>query len=90
MGPALFMSRMEQEDAGKSEKKIKLGAVFQAELVYPEDTRFFVKLDGQFRYVGKSSFGPFTAGYSDNKIILQEFKADFSHFFVGLGNGIHL
>lgn len=87
MGPGLFMSRMEK--AGKSQKKIKLGAVFQAELVFPEDTRFFVKLDGQFRYVGKSSFGPFTAGYRDERIILTEFKADFSHFFVGLGIGIH-
>jgi hypothetical protein len=84
---------MEQESVGeiiKSEKKIKLGAVFQAELVYPANTRFFVKIDGQYRYIGASSFGPFTAGYGDETIALPEFKAGYSHSFVGFGVGIRI
>jgi len=93
MGFGLFMNKLEQEDVGeiiKSEKKIKLGAVFQASLIFPEETRFFVKINGQFRYIGKSSFGPFTTGHGNEKIIFPEFKADFSHFFVGFGFGIRI
>lgn len=93
IGPCIFINKLEQEGAAeniKSEKKNKLGAVFQAELVFPESTRFFVKINGQFRYIGKSSFGPFTTGYGDAKTIFPKFEADFSHSFVGFGIGIRL
>ncbi len=93
VGPALFINKIEQESGGEtiySENKIKLGAVIQGSLIYPENTLFFVKIDAQYRYAGQISFGEFSVDKGNEPHGLSPFEANFSHFNFGVGVGIHM
>ncbi|RMH83543.1 MAG: hypothetical protein D6681_16885 [Calditrichaeota bacterium] len=94
LGPAWVVSEMERETGEESvyqEQKGRLGAVLQGALLYPTHTRFFVKLDVQYRWVPDKTFGPIPtrSGYYDISPSLKEFKANFSHTYIGFGMGIH-
>jgi hypothetical protein len=83
-GPGVFINKIGQDE------KTRLGGVFQATLLFPQQTLFFVKLDAQYRLVPKATYGPFKAGMGNAVRYLQSFEADFSHLFVSFGFGIHL
>ncbi|GAB4343891.1 MAG: hypothetical protein Kow0037_32270 [Calditrichia bacterium] len=93
-GPAWFISKIEQESGDEiiyRELKGKPGIVLTTSLICPQKTRFFIRLDMQYRYVGKMTFGPFKETYRAISLAqLNAFSANFSHTFVGLGLGIRL
>ncbi|NOY06774.1 MAG: hypothetical protein GXO82_09125 [Chlorobi bacterium] len=94
IGPGLFFDKIEQEHVASiiyQEQKSKLGMVLSASLMYPQESVFFVKVEAQYRYVSKASYGPIMGAYSPTgPAKLNSFEADFSHAFMGVGIGIRL
>lgn len=93
VGPGIFITKIEQSQTGVMiyrEQKTQFGAVFQGALLFPQHTRFFVKLDAQYRLIPKATYGPFTSRGGDEARSLEPFEVDFSHRYISLGFGIHL
>jgi hypothetical protein len=90
LGPALMFTKIEQEEMYR-EKKTRLGVLVQLTAQYPKQTRFFVNLNFQYRWMPKATFGPFKDTYHGNSLAqLNPFEANFSHTFLGFGFGIRL
>ncbi len=86
VGPAIYFNKV-KVSATSSGTKSKFGALFQFNVIYPETTTFYAKLDAQFRLIPKSEFGPFDIPAREISRF-EKFEADFSHFFLGIGLGI--
>ncbi len=89
LGPALYMLSA-SDTHGETGEATKLGLVFDAGLQFPHNSRFFVDLRAQYRWVGSASFGPYTASGFDDSAVLPEFSLNFNHAWFGLGFGIRL
>ncbi len=94
VGPGWVIAKLERDTGGAivyREQKGRPGVVVQASLLYPTQTRFFVKALFQYRWTPEQTFGPIPSrgGYYDISHPLKEFKANFSHTFIGAGIGIH-
>lgn len=94
IGPTWFINNMEHDDADKilyREQKGRLGFSAQFAFRFPQKTRFFVTVEGQYRLVPAATFGPFKTSYrKTNYEELPLFKANFSHGYLGAGFGIRL
>jgi len=88
-GPALCMLSA-SDTHGETGEATKLGLVFDAGLQFPRNSRFFVDLRAQYRWVGSASFGPYTASGFDDSAVLPESSLSFNHAWFGLGFGIRL
>jgi hypothetical protein len=89
LGPALYMLRV-SDTHGETGEATKLGLVFDAGLQFPHNSRFFVDLRAQYRWVGSASIGPYAASSFDDAAVLPEFSPSFNHAWFGLGFGFRL
>jgi hypothetical protein len=90
LGPILFFNKIELHSAEKiisKEIEKQLGAVLDGYWVFPPTpARFFVRLEFQYRWTPRSTFGPFTEPI--NSARLNPFEVNFSSAFIGGGVGI--
>ena len=93
-GPARFINKIEQNNGEQiiyREQKGRPGFAFQFSLRFPQRTRFFITLNGQYRLTPATTFGPFKTSYrKTNYEELRSFKANFSHGYLGAGLGLRL
>lgn len=92
-GPDVCINKIEQEDVGQviyRQQRTRLCGVFQAMVLFPQRTRFFLKLDAQYRLLPETTYGPFKAESGNAVRNHESFEADFSHLFIGFGFGIRI
>jgi hypothetical protein len=91
VGPALYFCKCDAStpygEVG-STSETKLGLIFDAGLVFPAQSRFFVDLAVQYRLVGDAAVGPFQDVYGSSVATFPATEASFNHAFVGLGMGV--
>jgi len=92
LGPALHVVRVvdEPQQTGGATEVSKLGLVVDAGLQFPRNSRFFVDLRAQYRWVGSATVGPYTASIFDESAVLPESSLSFNHAWFGIGVGFRL
>ena len=92
LGPALYVVRVvdEPQGIGGATDVSKLGVVVEAGFQHPRNSRFFVDLRAQYRWVGSVTIGPYTASLFDESAVLPVCAVSFIHAWFGIGVGFRL
>jgi hypothetical protein len=92
IGPALYTAKSQQTGGTLtvSQSATKVGALLDLGLSYPPHSRFFAILSVQYRYVGKTTIGPFESSLGDSSATMPATSVSYSHSFVSVGMGIRL
>ena len=97
-GPAAGRVRIERTDSqgeslAEDTEAWKLGAVLDAGLSVPQDSRLFFEGRAQYRWLPATEVGPFTGGNGlpdDIPSTLPAFEVDMSHAYLSVGMGVRL
>jgi hypothetical protein len=89
LGPALHTISTNGSNT-QSQGATRLGLVFDAGLQFPSNSRFFVDLRAQYRWVGSVDIGPYTASGFNDPAVLPEASFSFNHTWLGVGFGVRL
>lgn len=89
LGPALYGVRAVDLPVGGGEAT-KLGLMADAGLQFPHNSRFFVDLRAQYRWVGSVSIGPYQVSAFDEETVLPECSPSFNHLWFSVGFGFRL
>jgi hypothetical protein len=97
-GPALYTTQMRKDPAPEPDPAARnqswashsrVGLMGVVGIRLPTETRVYFDLSAQYRYVGRTPFGPFTpTSYGIPATPLTASEAQFSHWFIGFGPGI--
>lgn len=88
IGPALYVVKSAQ-DQGINQQANKIGFLLDFGLTFPEKSRFFVELKGQYRLVGETIIGPYEEKslWDDVSSTFPAAKVNYNHWFLGGGIG---
>ena len=94
-GPAVYLVRFIRYDSpsrgDNNSGGTNVGLVFDVGLTVPRNTRFFLDLGAQYRFVGTGRIGPFEETSSDGSTtITLGGQASFNHGMISVGIGMRM
>jgi opacity protein-like surface antigen len=88
-GPGIYLIRYLWYDyMGQDGNYHKLGLLLKSTLEFPRKTRFFAKVDFQYRYIGSINNVPFSWQGRHGEIYYQSDKIGMNNIYFGFGIGI--
>ncbi|MCB2220714.1 MAG: hypothetical protein KQI35_09980 [Bacteroidetes bacterium] len=89
MGPALFNVKTWEQSRGIGDEIThnfqKIGFIAEIRIQVPNKSQFYFELNGQYRYIGNESVGPFIDRYNEG---IPEIEINYNHGFIGGAFGI--
>jgi hypothetical protein len=93
-GPAIHSTRTrapvpDGSGGGSWSSNSRLGLIALGGVKTPAQTRVYLDLSFQYRYVGRASYGPFASSFFNGRgTVLPPFSAQFSHWMIAFGPGV--
>ena len=93
-GPAFHSTRTraganDGSDGGPWSSDSRFGLIALGSVKTPAQTRVYLDLSFQYRYVGRAPYGPFASSFFNGRgTVLPGLSAQFSHWFIAFGPGV--
>jgi hypothetical protein len=93
IGPSLYTTKTWKSSGSNSEQQevfssTNVGALIDFGLILMNKSKIFLELSVQYRVVGKTEVGPFTAENFGSSAVLPNSSLNYNHLLVGIGIGI--